>query len=200
MNRFLVGYSGHSYPIIEALKSMNLSFKGYFETVEKEKNPYDLNFFGYEIRYSFSDTDVVFIAIGDNYLRKMISEKLQNRVQFFSIIDSKSVVRSKISQKGIIVNAGAIVQPQCFIGDGVIINSRAVIEHECILENYVHVAPGAVLSGNVIVDENTFIGSNATILPGIKIGKNCIIGAGSVVVNNVPEGEVWLGNPARRFK
>jgi len=194
--RFLVGYSGHSYPIIEALKSMNLSFDGYFETKEKEKNLFSLNFLGNENNYSFGKNDGVFIAIGDNYLRKKIADKLKEKVQQFSIIDYQSIVRSGIGQQGIIINAGAVIQPQCIIGEGTIINTRAVIEHECVVGNYCHIAPGAVLTGNVEIDDFTLVGSNATILPGVKIGKNCIIGAGSVVTKDVKENTIVKGNPA----
>ena len=196
-NRYLVGYSGHSYPIIEALKSLNLSFDGYFETNEKDKNPYQLKYFGDETLFDFSDTDRVFVAIGDNKLRQKISEKLKNDVHLFSIIDMSSLVRTELNEKGIIVNAGAIIQPECKIGEGVIINTRAIIEHDCNIGNYAHIGPGAVLAGNVHVGECSLIGVNATILPGIKIGKNCIIGAGSVVTMDVKDNSIVKGNPAR---
>lgn len=52
-------------------------------------------------------------------------------------------------------------------------------------------------SGVVIIGENSFIGENAILLPNTKIGKNCIIGAGSVVKKNIPDNEVWGGNPAK---
>lgn len=47
--------------------------------------------------------------------------------------------------------------------------------------------------------EGASIGSGSTILPGITIGKNAMIGAGSVVTKNVPDGEVWFGNPATKI-
>ena len=46
------------------------------------------------------------------------------------------------------------------------------------------------------VEQNAFIGMGAIILKGVTIGKNSIIGAGSVVTRNVPDGEIWAGNPA----
>ena len=196
-NKFLIGYSGHSYPIIEALNSNGSQFIGYFEKVENEANPYNLVFLGDENEYLFSDSDFIFIAVGDNFIRKDISKKLKSKVKLFSILDSHAIVRSPLNEIGIIVNAGAIVQPKCKIGEGVIINSRATVEHECKIGNYVHIAPGAVLAGNVVVGDCTLIGANATILPGVKIGENCIIGAGSVVVNDVHDNSIVKGNPAR---
>jgi UDP-2-acetamido-3-amino-2,3-dideoxy-glucuronate N-acetyltransferase len=46
------------------------------------------------------------------------------------------------------------------------------------------------------IHQGASIGANATILPGISIGRGAMIGAGSVVTNDVPENELWLGNPA----
>ncbi len=197
INKFLIGYSGHSYPIIEALYSNGSEIIGYFEKVENEANPYNLAFLGDENAYLFSDSDFVFVAIGDNFIRKSIFEKLKNKVKLFSIIDKNAIVRSPLNENGIIVNAGALIQPECVIGACVVVNSGAIIEHECQLEDYVHISPGAVLTGNVWVGECTLIGANATVLPGVKIGKNCIIGAGSVVTQDIRDNSIVKGNPAR---
>jgi len=49
----------------------------------------------------------------------------------------------------------------------------------------------------VFIGKNVFIGAHVTILKGVSIGKNSIIGACSVVSKNVPENEIWAGNPAK---
>jgi acetyltransferase-like isoleucine patch superfamily enzyme len=41
------------------------------------------------------------------------------------------------------------------------------------------------------------IGANATLLPGVVIGTDALVGAGSVVVEDVPDGAIVAGNPAR---
>ena len=34
-------------------------------------------------------------------------------------------------------------------------------------------------------------------LKGVTIGKGSVVGAGSVVTRDVPDGEIWAGNPAQ---
>lgn len=51
-----------------------------------------------------------------------------------------------------------------------------------------------------IVSDNVFLGVNAIIMPGCKyIGENSVIGAGAVVTRNVPDNEIWAGNPATKI-
>ena len=51
----------------------------------------------------------------------------------------------------------------------------------------------------VCIGDDAFIGTGVTILKGVKIGRRCIIGASAVVTRDVPEGEIWAGNPARKI-
>lgn len=50
------------------------------------------------------------------------------------------------------------------------------------------------------IENNAFIGAHSIILKGVTVGENAIIGAGSVVTKNVPENEIWGGNPAKFIK
>ena len=49
------------------------------------------------------------------------------------------------------------------------------------------------------IKEGAFIGANAIVLKGVTIGENAVIGAGSIVTKNVPDNEIWAGNPAKRI-
>lgn len=51
--------------------------------------------------------------------------------------------------------------------------------------------------GRVSIGSGVFIGGGSIVLPNVQIGNNSIIGAGSVVTKSVPEGTVYVGNPAR---
>lgn len=51
--------------------------------------------------------------------------------------------------------------------------------------------------GKIKIGNNCFIGCNSTIMPNVIIGNNCIVGACSLVTKDIPNDEVWAGNPAK---
>lgn len=65
----------------------------------------------------------------------------------------------------------------------------------------VSVGHGAVIKGASIGD-NTLIGMGAVISEGAKVGGLSIVAAGSYIEENVevPSGEVWAGNPAKKLR
>ena len=52
----------------------------------------------------------------------------------------------------------------------------------------------------IVLKDHCFIGGHSIILKGVTIGKASIIGAGSVVTRDVPDYEIWGGNPAKFIK
>lgn len=52
----------------------------------------------------------------------------------------------------------------------------------------------------VTIKEGAFIASHCIILKGVTVGRRAVVGAGSVVTKDVPDDEVWAGNPARFVK
>ena len=52
-------------------------------------------------------------------------------------------------------------------------------------------------SSPINIGNYSFIGARSIICKGVTIGEKVIIAAGSVVVNNIPDGEIWGGNPAK---
>lgn len=48
------------------------------------------------------------------------------------------------------------------------------------------------------VGDGASLGAGSVVIPGIRIGKEARIGAGSVVAEDVPDGELWFGDKARR--
>lgn len=58
----------------------------------------------------------------------------------------------------------------------------------------------AVRSSPVLIREGAFVGANVLILKGVTVGRRSVIAAGSVVVKDIPDGEIWGGNPAKFIK
>lgn len=118
-----------------------------------------------------------------------------------------------------------IVKGKLTIGNDVGISSSAIVCHEAItIGNNVLIGGNTVIydtdfhslnyldraakpeivtnvqTSPVVIGDNVFIGGHSLILKGVNIGNNSIIGAGSVVTRNVPENEIWAGNPAKKIK
>lgn len=52
-----------------------------------------------------------------------------------------------------------------------------------------------------VINEFAYIGTNAQVMPSCKyIGKHSVVAAGSIVTKDIPDYEIWAGNPAKRIK
>ncbi|MCX7123584.1 MAG: acetyltransferase [Gammaproteobacteria bacterium] len=203
---FLVfGAGGHAKVVIASLLSQGLSqIKIFDDSVNKIKKI----LLGYSVLgarqelLAYHQTNKkarVLVAIGANQTRQKIYQELRMQgMQMGQAIHADAIVASGvILGGGLMMMARAVINPDAKIGDNVIINTGAIIEHDCVIGDHGHVAPGAVLCGGVTVGELTLIGAGAIILPGVKIGSSCIIGAGAVVTQDLPDGKVSVGIPAR---
>jgi acetyltransferase-like isoleucine patch superfamily enzyme len=56
-----------------------------------------------------------------------------------------------------------------------------------------------VVGGLVTLGDRVKVGLGAVILPHVTVGSDARIGAGAVVTKDIPPGETWVGNPARRL-
>jgi len=140
-----------------------------------------------------------FVAIGDNAIRMRMADTVCRIGYMLVNAISPDAVISPSARfgKGIAVMAGAVVNAECRIEDFSVINTGATIDHDCYIGRSAHIAPNSALAGNVYVGAGTFVGLGSKIIPGIKLGSNAVIGAGSVVINDVPEGVVVAGTPAK---
>jgi sugar O-acyltransferase (sialic acid O-acetyltransferase NeuD family) len=203
-NNIIVGYSGHAYVVLESLLAMGEQIRFYSDKIEKNINPFDLEYLGNETDINFSgwNMEMSFIlGIGNNLIREkigmLISEKNKN---LLNVVHPMSLISNKVEfGKGIFISKGAMINPLSKINDFVILNTGCIIEHECEIDQAAHVAPGAVLAGNVKVGKRSFVGANSVIKEGVIIGDDVIIGAGSVIIHNVPDGSKIVGNPGKNI-
>ena len=101
---------------------------------------------------------------------------------------------------GSVVCAGCAVGPDVKIGNWVCLLQNVTLGHDDQIGDCTWVTAGATFSGGVHVGHNCYIGTNSTIVNGVKIGAQSLIGAGALILKDVPEREVWIGNPGRRLE
>lgn len=111
------------------------------------------------------------------------------------------------SQKDTEIEEGVYIGPQCNIG-------KCAIGRNTLLGSGVHIMSGkgqhnfsdpnkpikdqGGVFTKVIVGENCWLGNGALIMA--NVGKGSVVAAGSVVVDDVPEGVIVGGNPAKIIK
>jgi len=124
------------------------------------------------------------------------------------------ILKGAILGKNCNINFNVFIENDVVIGNDVTIKPGVQIWDGITVEDKVMIGPNATFTNDrhpksknskfilerTLVKRGASIGANATILPGITIGENALIGAGSVVTKDVPAGETWYGNPARKCK
>lgn len=85
------------------------------------------------------------------------------------------------------------------VGDYVKLGSQCHISHNDKIANNVVLTGGVILAGSVSVGENTWISTRVIANPGHSIGKDCFLSTASVINQDIPDGEMWAGSPARRI-
>ena len=110
--------------------------------------------------------------------------------------------------------ANVLIENEVTVGNNVTVKSGDQLWDGITVEDDVFIGPNATFTNDLfprsknpdwklsrtVIKNGASIGANATILCGITIGKKAMIGAGSVVTKDVPDGELWVGNPAHFVK
>lgn len=108
------------------------------------------------------------------------------------------------------IGSMAHIGRDCIIGNNVRIQGGAYVADLTEINDYVFLGPNCTIlndkyppSGSkslwakVVLRKGSVLGGGATVNPGLTIGENAILGSGSVLTKNLPDDEVWAGNPAR---
>ena len=130
----------------------------------------------------------VFIAIGDNAIRRRIYTQLRGH-DFPAIIDPSAQVSPTTEFKhGTYIAVEAVVSVGTDIGKFVIINARAGVGHDSVVGDFVNIAPGVSLSGHTTIGEDAFMGTNSCTAPGMTVGKGAVVACGTPVLKDVDPG------------
>lgn len=112
-------------------------------------------------------------------------------------------------QAGVVIGADTYIGAFCtvvrgvlndtVIGRGVEICNHVNVGHGVHIGDHSIVAPFVALGGSSRIGERVTLWQGACVRNGVCIGPRAVIGQGANVITDVPAGEVWAGNPARRI-
>ena len=130
----------------------------------------------------------VFIAVGDNAVRRKIYRQLRGH-DFPALIDPSAQVSPTTEfRHGTFIACEAVVSVGTEIGKFVIINARAGVGHDSTVGDFSNIAPGVSLSGHTVIGEDVMMGTNSCTAPGMTVGDGATVVCGTPVLKNVAPG------------
>ena len=206
----LFGASGHVNAIIEALHTedkfkvaaiidKSLSAGEKFKNIEVLGSADMIGSIGNRlgIRYGL-------VAIGDNYVRSKIVQKVTEAEPSFEFINcihpNASIASNTKMGVGNVVMPGAVVNADTILGNHCVLGSNSTFEHDSEMGDYCFLAPSVAIGGNCNIKSYTSVGIGARVVHNVSIGENCIIGAGSTVIKDALDNGVYVGRPAAKLR
>lgn len=203
----IVGSSGHAKVLVDIFeKDGGFEILGFIDGFRNKGD----STLGYEVLGNENDIPQllaenkgceIFIAIGDNWTRKLIYDRLVALVPNLEIASaihpSAQIGKNVTIGKGSAIMAGAVVNSCSEVGDFVIINTNSSLDHDCRMGDFSSLAPGVTTGGGVVIGDFSAIGIGATISHRITIGAHTVIGAGSLMLDNCGDQELLFGTPAK---
>jgi acetyltransferase EpsM len=141
----------------------------------------------------------VVCAISIGRVRLQLTELARTKgFQLAAAIHPQTVIASGVPiGAGTIIMAGAVVMPGSRLGENVIISTCASVDHECTIADGAWINVGALLGGRIIVEQAATVEIGAIVAGRIRIGADSVVGAGSLVLDDIPNGVLAYGRPAK---
>lgn len=83
------------------------------------------------------------------------------------------------------------------LGSHVVAMPSVTFMHDADVADFATFAAGASLGGGVRVGRGAYVGMNASVREHTTVGAYATVGMGAAVLSNIPDGQTWVGVPAR---
>jgi len=149
-----------------------------------------------------NDTFIINNIGSTTFARKAIDDRIYKIKSHIPTLIHPTVERrrSLISEEGCIIMNEVFIGPRSKIGNSVVLRNRVLLGHDNVIGNGVFISVHSIVMGYANIGNYSYVGGNASILPRIKVLDNSIIGAAAVITKDVPENEIWVGNPGKYLK
>ena len=139
------------------------------------------------------------VPIADSIIDRWERARLRGFGEGASVYDSALILGDVRVGRDTWIGPGVVLDGSggLVIGDGCAISTGVQIySHDTVLRT-VSGGRAEVERRPTAIGSNTYIGPNAIVSLGVTIGSRCIIGASSLVRDDIPDGRVAWGTPAK---
>ena len=140
----------------------------------------------------------IVVAVGNPITRQQIVKKLGPNANFITLVHPNVVLRKWVVMgKGCVVMANAVLTCNITIGQFAIVNLGAHIGHDAFIGDYFTAAPRVNVNGNCSIGNGVYLATQVALMQGISVASNIMVGMGSIVLKNLVSEGTYFGNPAR---
>lgn len=159
---------------------------------------------GIEELNAYSKELAITIPIGNPQAVKKVYSSINNDKIYFPNLIMTDFLMADVETfkmgKGNIIQGGCSVSCDVEFGDFNVLNGSIAFGHDAKVGSFNTFMPGARISGEVHIGDENFFGVGSIVLQQIKIGNNVRLGAGSVMMTKPKDGNLYIGNPAAKFR
>ncbi|MGL4787648.1 MAG: hypothetical protein ACRC2Q_12335, partial [Cetobacterium sp.] len=112
------------------------------------------------------------IAIGNNSLRKELTEKIKVENLITIIHPTAYMCRDVEIGKGCFIGANTVVNSKSRLENSVIVNTGSIVEHDCILENCSHLSYGVLLGSGITIKKEVYVEMGERVKRGITVERD----------------------------
>ncbi|WP_289644964.1 acetyltransferase [Maribacter aestuarii] len=209
-NIIIIGASGHGNVVLDCIeKEGKYRVVGFVDSIKKKglsHNGYPVLGTEYDLPYIISAYNVQggIIAIGDNWSRKLVEDRISAILPDFNYIKAihpNAIIGKRCTiGEGAVVLAGAVVNSGSVVGKFCILNTNSSLDHDSIIGDYSSLAPRVTTGGNLILGCFSAICLGASIIENVEIGEHTVVGAGALVLSHIPSMVMAFGTPATVIK
>jgi sugar O-acyltransferase (sialic acid O-acetyltransferase NeuD family) len=206
-NVVVIGASGHGSVVLDCIEQEGkynvIGFLDSFKKKGRKQNGYQILGNEYDLPYLTERFNLHggIVAIGDNWTRSIVVQKIQNIVPDFSFITTihpTAVIGKDVTiGKGAVIVPGVIVNANSIVADHCILNTNSSLGHDGYMSDFTSLASGVCTGGNFTLGNFSAISLGTKIIENITVGEHTVVGAGSLVIKDLKNNVIAYGSPAK---
>ncbi len=203
----IVGAGGFGHEVLQYARDLaagdglRVRFKGFLDDLQAEAGAsrHGERVLGTTDWSAPAPADRFIVGVGEPENRERLADRIASGGGTFATIvhPTAYVAPTAMIGHGSVVCPFAFVGPHARLGRHVVVNTHASVGHDCLIGDFTTMSPHVAVSGNAVIGRCVFLGSGSVVTPRCRIGDRAVVSAGAVVYQDVADGQLAHGNPAR---